>query len=527
MGVDSYLEIVTTILGWQFSSVLVDLLFGTGLALLPLLFGLIGLMIEGFESGFDEPGVAAALIRSFQIKVYSSLFVMFMCVAINPLMPLSKLSLSHTPAATVLEPAPETVTGEDMAKSSFNKAFSDAPGVVYVPTWWDLTMRVSSGFSVAARASLGSGLKDYRMMQDLALTATIENPLLRRDIQRFYSECFVPARSRFLRQDAPSASAQALMTTYGPSDVDWVGSHVYREEPDLYATLYAKNIVKGFVFNPTRDTDLNEGEEPPFWGWPSCKEWWEEETVGLRTRMVTEMGGGSHMLNGMTTLLGSVTTQEQRWDALARLALKKATPFYVNHQESLGYDGGGVVSGLAHAPAQAAGLAGSAWEAFKASASGGPMIRLMIMAQAFVLMGVYMLIVPATIFSGYDLKMMVYGSLTIFTVKFWTVLWFFCRWIDEHLIEMMNPSTFDLIDDVWNAAEGSSQRMLLNIAMLLLFAGLPLIWSALMTMAGYRIADGVSDLMKQVSGSAGHIGSNAKNTAGSGISNSINRRRDK
>ncbi len=510
MGLDSFLEIVTTILGWQFSSVIVDLLFGSGLALLPLLFILIGLMMEGFEAGFDEPGVAAAMIRSFQLKIYSSLFVMLMCVAINPLMPLSKLSLSHTPAATVLEPAPETVTGEDMAKSSFNKAFADAPGVVYVPTWWELTMRVSSGFSLAARAGLGSGLKDYRMMQDLALTATIENPLLRRDVQRFYSECFVPARSRFLRQDAPTASAQALIETYGPSDVDWVGSHVFREEPDLYATLYAKNVVQGFVFDPTRDTDLNVGEEPPAWGWPSCKEWWETDLVGLRMRMVNEMGGGNRMLNGMTTLFGSSTTQEQRWDTLAMLALKKATPMYVNHQESLGYDGGGVSSWVGHAPAMVSGLIGTLWETFKSSAAGGPMIRLMLMAQAFILMGVYMLLPFATILSGYDLKMMVYGSLTIFTVKFWTVLWFFCRWIDEHLIEMMNPSTFDLIDDVWNAGEGGNQRMLLNMTMLFLFAGLPLIWSALMAMAGYRIGDNLSRMVSEAANAGGNIGGAAK-----------------
>jgi hypothetical protein len=89
---------------------------------------------------------------------------------------------------------------------------------------------------------------------------------------------------------------------------------------------------------------------------------------------------------------------------------------------------------------------------------------------------------------------------------------------------MMNPSTLDLMDDVWNGIEGGEQRMLLNMTMLFLFAGLPLIWSGLMAMAGYKLGHGLSDLVSQATSSGNAIGAVAKSKLERGVSSVTKRR---
>ncbi|MBC7501856.1 MAG: conjugal transfer protein TraG, partial [Herminiimonas sp.] len=61
MGLDSYLEIFTTMYGWGFSHVIWDVLRSTGLVYLPLLVTLIGTWLQAHEMG-EEMGGAAWMI---------------------------------------------------------------------------------------------------------------------------------------------------------------------------------------------------------------------------------------------------------------------------------------------------------------------------------------------------------------------------------------------------------------------------------------------------------------------------------
>ena len=82
---------------------------------------------------------------------------------------------------------------------------------------------------------------------------------------------------------------------------------------------------------------------------------------------------------------------------------------------------------------------GVANQALDSSLSMIPLLNTLPMVQALVLMAIYMFLPIVTFVSGYDIKMMAYGFLAIFTVKFWTVMWFVARWLDAKLIDAMYP----------------------------------------------------------------------------------------
>lgn len=56
------------------------------------------------------------------------------------------------------------------------------------------------------------------------------------------------------------------------------------------------------------------------------------------------------------------------------------------------------------------------------------------MVQALALLGIYALLPMVVVFSRYSVSMMVTGAMAIFTVKFWSVLWYLALWVDQNLI---------------------------------------------------------------------------------------------
>jgi len=106
-----------------------------------------------------------------------------------------------------------------------------------------------------------------------------------------------------------------------------------------------------------------------------------------------------------------------------------------------------------------------------------------------------------------------YGTLAIFTVKFWTVMWSVAQWIDAKLIDAMYPglSGSAVMQEITQSfASGQPQvykRMILNTLLMFMFIGLPVIWSAMMAWIGFRMGAERDMLSKTQSmgGSAGKI----------------------
>ena len=518
MGVDSYLEIYTTLYGWFFANLLLQPFIATGIYLLPVLFNMVGAFLDAHKDGFDGE-TAARMIRTIEGTIFIFLFMFIFCVKpwSIPATSLSRIGLTYTPAATVIDPAPVTVTGAD-THSTYDTTLGSRADVAAVPPWWMMVMLVSSGISTTVRSEIQTGMADMRTLHYLAATARVSDITLRMDMQRFYTDCFVPSRSRFLRTLPPSPEAAAALAQYGSNDVDWIGSHVYRDDPEFYQRYWAVDPVVGFIFNINNyaDSDLNEGETPPAWGRPSCKQWWEADVVGLRAKMARHVGwpvGSPTQLGTALANLNPLMSEDERMDNLARLAYVKDEPRYIDPAAILGNDRRWYDSAAA-APGELLGVVGTGWEWAKFNASLMPLINLFLMVQPMILMAMYMLLPLAVIFSGYSPKMFVTGAVAIFTVKFWVVLWTIARWLDDHLIRALNEP--DLFVSLFDIADHGFKRAILNILLVTMFFGMPLLWTAMMGWAGHQLGRfmGMLEGAKVVGDNAGSEGVRAGRRGG-------------
>ncbi|MBW8832908.1 MAG: conjugal transfer protein TraG N-terminal domain-containing protein [Burkholderiales bacterium] len=491
MGVDSYLEIFMTMYGWTFASIITRALADTGLLILPFLFLLVQAMLDAHQHGAEGGGVTW-LIRRLEVILGTALFVFVTCVQTTPLTSLSKLGLHYAPPASAIDPAPTMATGAD-PQSTYGTAFADAADAANVPAWWFTVMTISTGISASVRAGISTGTRDFRQIEELAHIASIEDVRLRSEIQRFYSECYVPARSRYLRAESVSPETNAALSTYGKADVDWIGSHAFRSDPSLYGNLFAKAEVPGFAYDPSRDTDV----DPSFGavnGRPSCKEWWETTNSGLRARMVDQVGRAGQLRTKLVSVFTRASSDDVD-DTLARLAVSKAPPGYIDPEHVVG-DERGFKDKAFGLPSSLAGAAGTAWKGFEASATMNPLINFVTMVQPLILMGLYMFLPIITVFSGYSMQVFVLGGLAIFTVKFWSVMWFIARWTDDHLIEAMYPgSDGNVLLEALTTWDASEKRIVLNVLLMGMYIGLPLLWTSMMAWAGFNLSGGLARMM--------------------------------
>ena len=543
MQLDSYLEIFTTMYGWAFANIIGEVITGTGLVIIPFAIIIFQSWREAKEQGLESSGVLALLERAMT-RLIIALFVMSVCFATTPITSLHHTNLAYMPPATPLAPSPVQGSRDGGTGSGFDSAMHDSVdgsmsgtgNLSYVPAWWYSVMAISSGVNNAVRNGLNNSGNSIRMVEDLARTATIEDPKVLNAVQRFYSECFIPARSRYLTLTAGdiSPAGQTVLDptnkAYGPTDVDWMGSQLFRTEPGFYAHMRSYNPVPGFAVDFTRDTDYynpssglpppNPGVINPAWGRPTCKEWWEDSSQGVREQMISHSSTWQQLLNvGASAMTWG--SNDQRKDSFARLAQAKANPSFVDQDRITGSDYDTVTT-IGRSITGAISALGVGTSGIVASVAITPLMTALPLMQAIVLMGIYMFLPLVTFLSGFDLKVMFYGAVAIFTVKLWAAMWFIAQWIDTRLINAMYPGLSGnvIFQELTNITNGSIpefyKRIILNVLLLTLFIGLPLIWTAMMGWVGVRIGSEITNIAKQSESQSQKAASNSTSMATKG-----------
>ena len=503
MGVNSYAEIFTTLIGWHMYNVIWDVLASTGIVFVPFLAMIVSHWRTAFIDG-EEAGGASAGLRALEIDVYVGLFVlMFACVPTS-LTSLNRSAVFYTPPATTANPSPTTATGASPG-STFGMTLGSTPPVVNVPVWWYSVMALSSGVTTAIVSGAGLTLDDVRKVTEAAKHASIDSPQLRHELQRFYNECYIPARTKFLGAPA-SAAANTAITTYGADDPEWIGSHAFRDDPDLYGALYADREVPGWAVDPVRDRDRIGHPVPPTWGRPTCKEWWEGSASGqgLRTRAIDAAASTSD-LDALVTTFGASLSAERRADLVAQTVLDK-TKLNVTSEAYVPDNSNAFKDGLSSAAVTIAGLITTffTWLATAVLKPSLPFI------QALLLMGIYMLMPFVMVFSSYSLLTLIYGAIAIFTIKMWSVLWFVTNFLDDKLAQAIYPdanSALSALSSFFRIGD-PTKAMLLNLVVMAMYLALPALWSGLMTMVGIRVGSALSYSLDEAAApakSAGHM----------------------
>lgn len=537
MQLDSYLELFTTFYGWAFANIIGEVITGTGLIIVPFIVVILMAWKDAKERGMQDVGVLG-VIESIQTKLIVMLFVMTVCFFTSPITSLHNTHLAYTPPPTLVEPSPHDAILPGTTDSTYDTALRDAVdgtmsasgSLAHVPLWWYSIMSISSGVNYAVRNGLNNATSDMRTLEDMARHATIEDPALLANVQRFYSECFVPARSAFVKSDPTKISAGGAgiiaesNADYGPSDVDWMGSQFFRTEHGYYDTIRSAAPVNGFVIDFDRDTDYYNpasdvdptltGAVNPEFGRPTCKQWWEDDGIGVRKQLISHSSAWQKFVDAASSAM-SWGSDDKRLDAFARLAQAKANPTFVDTEKIMGdhYD---TATTLGRFATGSIANFGVAKEGFMASLSMQPLMTALPMIQALVLMGIYTFLPLVTFLSGFNLKVLFLGAMAIFTVKFWASMWFIAAWIDGHLINAMYPgvSGWSFVQGVLSTEGQGDKRILLNTILVLLFIGLPMVWSTMIAWAGARLGGAIDDIMRGHGSAAAQSGKTGMSVVG-------------
>ena len=501
MSVDSYLELFTTLFGWMFYGVLWDVLTATGLIYLPFL----AIVIDTWRTPAVESGSQAAApisLRHMEVQLLGALVVVVIAAQPTPLTPLRANELSYRPPPSVADPNPPVATPVSSDSTFGAFGFDNAPASVNLPIWWYSVLSMTSGINHAIVA----GMPHPSVLRDTVQTArlaTIEDPLLRREIVAFHSDCYVPARSKYLRDKPDTPTIQALLASHGPGDTDWIGSHVYQETAGYYDTLRARSPVTDWPYRASRDVEY-PAASPPAFGRPHCDEWWSASLNGLRQKLVASAGqtaGGLRV--ALRALMPGVAVGELD-DALARTVLHNAPTQYSNQDFSRNNSATRQEWGYLERLLKDL---GSAFSTGSKSFSFMFELTLILQAaplvQAVVLMGIYALLPMMLLVSRFSPSVLITGTLAIFSVKFWTVLWYLALWVDQNLMQSMYPEPWLFLEMIQaRPVEHTSKRLILNMVTGALYIGLPLLWSTMVAWAGAKVGGGIDSSARSFTANA-------------------------
>ena len=491
----------------MFYGVLWDVLTETGVVYLPFL----GILLDNWrDPASDAPiGLASEIsLRRVEFELFTALFVVVLAAQPASLTAFQANAIQYTPPPTLTDPAPAPVN-LIVNDSTFGiSGFIEHDAMVATPGWWYAVLSLSSGLNHAVIEGLPRG-DDIRQATQYARMVTIRNPALRQEVARFHQDCYVPSRSKLFRERPTNRSVERLLEEFGQDDVDWIGSHVFRETSGYYNIYRATEPIEDWPFDVQRDTEYDP-LDPPSNGRPYCKQWWEDEALGLREKLIESVNVQAAGYPAVLLNFGFTFSSERFKDVVARTALlNRPANWSINDLEDRNTATTGWLSAVESSIKSIISGAGIAVAAGVASLTVTVLLQLLPMLQALILLCIYALLPMLLVLSRYSLNVMISMGITIFSIKFWTVLWYLAQWVDQNLIASMYPDTNVLVSNFLLDTEHGTKRVLLNTATGLMYIGLPVLWSLILGWAGViagRSIESAAAPYGRISGDAGQQG---------------------
>ena len=491
----------------MFYGVLWDVLTETGVVYLPFL----GILLDNWREPAADAPIGPATdtsLRRLEFELFTALLVVVLAAQPASLTAFRANAIEYTPAPTLSDPDPTPVNLASNDSTFGVAGFTDSNAIVETPGWWYAVLAVSSGLNHAVIEGLPKATDIRRAMQ-YARMVTLQDPNLRHEVAQFHQDCFVPSRSRYFREKPRSVLTERLLDDFGTHDLDWIGSQIFRATPGYYDTYRAGVPIEGWPFDRHRDTEYDPGS-PPTYGRPYCKAWWEHETRGLREKLIDAVDVQAAGFPAVLLNFGFTFNSEDFKDTVARTALLNRPPSWSNNDlKDRNTATTGWLSSVESTFKSIISGAGITVAAGVASLTITVLLQLLPMLQALILLCIYALLPLLLVLSRYSLNVMISMGITIFSIKFWTVLWYLAQWVDQNLITTMYPDTNVLVSNFLLDTEHGTKRVLLNTATGLMYIGLPVLWTLIMGWAGVkagRSIDSASAPYGRISGDAGQQG---------------------
>ncbi len=508
MVVDSYLELFTTLFGWIWYNSVWYMLKDSGLLLLPF----VGIVLDKYmeyRKGFEDGDAEELTLKGLEVELFMALAVIMF--AGSPAIALDATELSYTPPAMfpTLEEA-EEATPDDSNVTYGVRSFAGYPESVEVPVFWYWAISFANGIGRGVMEDIPDTTAIRYYTEQLRLS-NITDPELKQEANDFYRDCFVPARSKFLREKPEGPAINAIIDEYGEEDPHWMGGHVYQLIGGYYDTLRSATSRPPFLYSALRDNEWDMSDPlKPTYGKPYCNEWWDSGDAGLKAKLVESMGN----LDAMAAIVEAGWDTEKRHDALI-LNLFNNSPAqftprgydYAYQQDSIelptAFSIGSVTS---QDVKQVAGLIAAGVETGTNEVGVTVLINGSAQFQAIIIMLIVAFLPFVLFLSKYDLSAVLVTGWALFTLKFLTVIWFCVWWIDQNLWVSMYPDV-GMITAVSRLGD-TDKRLLLNYLVKLSYYAGPMIFIILSAWGGFQIMGGLNSIKQAMMG--GMKGSGSK-----------------
>lgn len=484
MSTNSYLEYYLSLLAWIINNGIWNTLVDTGLFAAP--FGAVILQewLSARQQGADEGNKGLLSIPRVENRLWMSyVVILFGCM---PFFPLNLSSVTFDDAASqrcgvsMARPA-DTAWG-----TTFNTIGEKSANV---PVWWFLVHAMSKGITAAATASIPCA-PDIRAMRMEIDSSRINDQVLLQEVADFTRDCYGFSRSRLFTNRPELDESQSY-------DASWIGSTYLLNTPGYYDTDRSRTPRVEWPYDETRDTSLPQLDNGA--GYPTCKQWWSDGTIGLRDRLVAEVDPS--LLSQLRGWLTGRTSTEVEDATLRELVSPRQqslsmAPGQVFQDYGSSARGGSLTQGLNNL-ATNTGLALGSFSNFPAM---NALRAALPMVQAFLIMGTIISLPLVLLISTYQLKALMTITFALFTLHMLTFWWELARWIDSSMLETLynQVSVADqalLSLPTAGFMDGTVTAQVIEYVMGAMFVLLPMIFIGAMSWAGYNVGSAIQTLL--------------------------------
>ncbi|MDN8600321.1 conjugal transfer protein TraG N-terminal domain-containing protein [Citrobacter sp. S2-9] len=493
MTANSYLEYALTMLGWLINNGIWHTITATGLFALPLLFRLISLWLKAREQGADEGDAGGLTLAWMENTVYTSLVViMFTCV---PLLNIDITNITYdvqrSKQCNYLVPAKPEQTG-------YAPLVNDVSGkTAAVPVWWYLVHTVSKGMVSAASATLPCK-PDLRQLRFEVQHTRINDKVLEQELTDFVQECYAPSLARLKQRGV------VIQSEDEDQDIAWPGSRRFLTESGYYDTDHARSPRSRWPYNSSRDAGLTDTGNG---GYPTCKQWWSDADSGLSDRLLAQVK--PDVWDGFRKLAYS---KEQYEEAVLRtLVSPRNMEVSQNGRVYVGF-GGNVDPTMTNDLTSLGATAGQSLASLAAFPAFDSIRQSLPMVQAILLMALVICIPLVTVFSAYNLKVVITLTFAQFALMFLTFWWELARWLDGTLIDMLYSSD---THSAWNLVglQNTQDDIVLSFVTGSMFLVLPAFWMGALSWAGIRLGGVIENATRAGTRNVEQAGSKAGDIA--------------
>lgn len=478
---NDYLEFYLTLVGWLINNGIWDMISDTGLFALPFLIIVVREWIKVRQEGADEGNKGVLSLARIETQLYIGYVVVSLCAIPVMSVGFDTLQFDQTRAkqCQVLLPAP--------SDTGWNTTFSSLTGKsARIPIWWAVMHSLSKGLNSGAIAAIpcGTDLRQMRMDVD---AIRIDNPLLAQEVADFTHDCFGPSRARlFMRQPDLGSITKAPKTL---QDLNWIGSRFLLKTSGYYDTDYSKTPRTAWPYDAKRDDGLPQVTGGG--GYPTCKQWWSDGSIGLRDRLQAQVDPTL-----MNKFLGWAKwlSKDEVTDSMIRQVVSPSSQVNGDvYSDYGGQIGGTMWNGLARAGGTLGVGVGSL-----AYFPGMDIVRQALpMVMAFLKMAMVICLPLVLIIGAYQLKVAMTMSVVFFAlifVDFWFQL---ARWVDSTIIDVLYGSgSPHLSFDPVMGLNTTTQDAILNFVMGAMFIILPMFWISALGWAGIKAAGAIEGLSR-------------------------------